>query len=94
MKKRIFTITTLIVFMTGGLLFGAIKMIDITQSDTPPCQQQPKPECFPRGEKPVCPLPNPKWQKPDCFPRGERPVCPLPNPTPCPLESAAPGTTK
>lgn len=51
--------TVLIVFMGGGLLFGTIKIIDVTQADTPDCEQQIKSECGPRGERPICPHLNP-----------------------------------
>ncbi len=75
MKK--FTSKTVATFLTivllGGCLFiGARNITRATQTGPPPCEQR---------------------IKSDCFPRGERPVCPLPYLTPCPLESAAPGTT-
>ena len=53
--RKIGLTVTLIVFIGGGLLFGAIKMIDATQADTPDCEQQIKSECVPRGPKPICP---------------------------------------
>ena len=43
----------------GGLLIGARNITRATQTGPPPCQQERKPECFPRGERPVCPYPNP-----------------------------------
>ncbi len=46
--------TLLIVFMGGGLLFGTIKMIDVTQADTFDCERS-RSECVPRGPKPICP---------------------------------------
>lgn len=47
----------LIVFMSGGLLFGTIKMIDVTQADTFDCERI-RSECIPRGERPICPNMN------------------------------------
>ncbi|RKU16697.1 hypothetical protein C6501_05180 [Candidatus Poribacteria bacterium] len=44
----------LIVFMGVGLLFGTIKMIDVTQADTFDCKRI-RLDCIPRGEKPICP---------------------------------------
>ena len=49
--------TLLIVFMGGGLLFGTIKMIDVTQADTFDCERI-RSECVPRGPKLVCPNMN------------------------------------
>ncbi len=48
-----------IVLLGGGLFIGARKITRATQTGPPPCQQQPKPECFPRGQRPICPNPNP-----------------------------------
>ncbi len=64
MKK--FTSKTVAIFLTivllgGGLFIGAQNITRATQTGMPLCEQWPKPECFPRGQKPIsiCPLPNP-----------------------------------
>ena len=61
--RKIGLTMALIVFIGGGLLFGAIKMIDATQADQSPCVPQwPKLECIKEvGPQPICPN-----QKPPC----------------------------
>ncbi len=41
---------------SGLLLFGTY---DATQAGTLDCEQRIESDCFPRGERPICPNPNP-----------------------------------
>ncbi len=50
----IFIVTFIVA--SGLLLFGTY---DATQADTFDCERI-KSECFPRGERPTCPNPNPR----------------------------------
>ena len=51
--------TALIVFIGGGLLFGAIKMIDVAQTEVPACVERTRPKCDKDGqERPPCPEPK------------------------------------
>ena len=63
-RKMGFTVA-LIVFMVGGLLFGTIKMIDATQTETPACLERTKPDCIKDMPPPICP------------PQQQRVPCPL-----------------
>ncbi len=69
MKKQLWQkiglTTALIVFMVGGLLFGTIKMIDATQTETPACVERTKPDCIKDMPPPICP------------PQQQRVPCPL-----------------
>lgn len=46
-------ITTLIIFMLGGLSFCTVKITDATQADTPDCEKI-KSECLPSEQNPIC----------------------------------------
>ena len=46
-----------IVLLGGSLIIGARNITRATQTGPPPCELWPRPECFPREERPVCPLP-------------------------------------
>ena len=52
-RRRLITATVL-VLVSGVMLFGAIKIIDATQNQ-PPCTQQTRPTCIKQKQKPTCP---------------------------------------
>ena len=83
--------TVLIVFMSGVLLFGTIKMIDATQIGTSVCDNHRIiSECPPGGQAPFFQCPDLNRIDADCIPREEKPICPsIPNfNTTCPLDAA------
>ena len=53
--RKVGIITALIVFIGGGLLFGAIKMIDATQAETPDCVERTRLDCIKDMPPPICP---------------------------------------
>ena len=61
-RKIGFTVA-LIAFMGGGLLFGTIKMIDATQTETPACMERTRPDCIKDMPPPICP---PQYQRVPC----------------------------
>lgn len=63
--RKIRFATALIAFIGGGLLFGTIKMIDATQTETPTCVERTKPDCIKDMPPPICP------------PQQQRVPCPL-----------------
>ncbi|MCE2400662.1 hypothetical protein J4G08_07195 [Candidatus Poribacteria bacterium] len=61
--RKIGLTTALITFIGGGLLFGTIKIIDATQTETPICVERTKPDCIKDMPEPICP---PQYQRVPC----------------------------
>ncbi len=89
-QKAVIT-TSLIIFMGGGLLFGAINMIEATQINKSVCDNHRSiSECPPGGQTPFFQCPDLNRIGTGCIPREKKPICPsLPNfNTTCPLDAA------
>ena len=91
-----------LVLVIGVILFGFIKIIDATQTDTTPCLEWTREDCVKEAQQPPCPQSERKSSgmldaaaqleqpfKLECSPRGERPICPNLNPIPrCPRDAS------
>ncbi len=54
-RRKIGLTAALIVCIGGGLLFGTIKVIDATQTDTTPCLKWTRKDCPKVEQQPICP---------------------------------------
>ena len=102
-KNRRLITASVVVLVIGVMLFGAIKIIDATQTDATSCLEWTRKDCVKEAQQPPCPQLEQKSPctlgaaaqleqpfKLECGPRGERPICPNLDPIPrCPLDAAA-----